>query len=152
MRLCIARLNPDGALQQGLRLLVLPVADPVDQADRVDDETPSVDALGRLVRRPDALLRIEMRLDGGDDVPGNLILDGEDVAQLAVVPLRPDVLARRCVNELPRHADAPTHGPDAAFEDITDRQLQGDLPHVDGSPLVIEGRVASDDEEPAQMG
>ena len=152
MRLRITRLNLDGALQQGLRLLVLPLANSIDQAERTDDETPGVDALGRLVRRAEALFLVEVRLDRGDDVAGDFILDSKNVAQLAVVPLGPDVLAGRCVNQLPRYADLPTRGPDAAFEDITDRELEGNLADVDGSSLVGEGRIARDNEQPAQAG
>jgi hypothetical protein len=93
-----------------------------------------------------------MRLDRGDDVPGDFILQVEDVAQVTVVPLGPYVLAGRRVNELAGHADPAAVGPHAAFEDVTDRQLQRDLPNVDGSPLVGESRVACDHEEPAQAG
>jgi hypothetical protein len=91
-------------------------------------------------------------LDGGDDISGDFILDREDVVQLAVVPMGPNVFAGRCVNKLPRDADPSTRGPDAAFEDISDRELQGDLPNVDGSPLVGKSRIARDDEEPSQVG
>jgi hypothetical protein len=44
MRFCVARLNLHCALQQGLRLLILPPVDPIDKAERADDETPGVDA------------------------------------------------------------------------------------------------------------
>ena len=105
MRLCVAWLNRDGMPQQRLRLLILTLANPVDEADRADDEAPGVDALGWLVRRPAAFLRVEVRLDRGDDVPCDFVLDGENVAQLSVVPLGPDVFAGRCVDQLPCNTD-----------------------------------------------
>jgi hypothetical protein len=39
----------------------------------------------------------------------------------------------------------------AAFDDIADAELIGDLPHVNGLALVDEGGVAGDHEEPAQL-
>jgi hypothetical protein len=150
MRFGIARLDLGGALEQGASFLILPAADPVDQADGADDKTPGINAQGWLIRRSDSLLRVKVRLDRGDHILGDFILDREDVAQLAVVPLGPDVLTGHCIDELPGDANPSTRGPDAAFEDVTDGQLDTDLPNVDGSPLVGEGRVARDDEEPAR--
>ena len=57
---------------------------------------------GRLGGGAEPLLGIEVRLDRGDDALGDLVLDGEDVAQLAVVSLGPDVLAGLGVDELRR--------------------------------------------------
>src|SRR5262245_10190755 len=108
MRLRVARLDRDRALKQRLRLLVLPPANPVDEAERADNEPPGVDAFGRLTGRPKTLFPVEMRLDGSYDVFGDFILDREDVAQLAVVSFCPDVLTGRGINELPRHADPAT--------------------------------------------
>src|SRR5215469_13525284 len=69
MRLCITRLDLDGAPQQGLRLLVLPPTDPVDQAERANGKPPGVDAVRRLAGGPDAFLLIEVRFNGSDNVP-----------------------------------------------------------------------------------
>src|SRR5215469_11591437 len=149
MRLGITGLNFDGAPQQCPCLLIWPLVSPVDKSQRSNNETPRVDALRRLARRPDTLLLVQVRLDRSDDVPGDLILHGEDVTQIAVVPFRPDVLPGLGVNELSRHADPATGGSHAAFEDVTDRQVQGDLPNVNSSPLVSERRVARDHEQPA---
>jgi hypothetical protein len=52
MRLRVARLNRNRVLKQRLRLLVLPLANPVDEAERADNEPPGVDASGgRLAAR-----------------------------------------------------------------------------------------------------
>ena len=148
----IGRFDVDRPPQQSPRLLILSAANAVDQADRTDDEAPGVDAVGRMVGGTDALLRVEVGLDGSDNVAGDLILHGEDVAQLAVVPLGPDMLASRGVDELTGDTNSPAGSPDAALEDVTDAEFLGDPADVHGSSLVGEGRVARDDEEPAQAG
>ena len=61
MSLRIARLDLDRALQQGLRLFVLPLVNPVDQAKRADDVTSSIDTLGRWARRSNGFFLVEVR-------------------------------------------------------------------------------------------
>ncbi|MEY9551531.1 hypothetical protein ABIF67_005596 [Bradyrhizobium japonicum] len=78
-------------------------------------------------------------------------MHGEDVGKLAVVALRPEMAAGRDVVELRRDAQAIAAAPHAAFEHIADAELARDFVHVHGAALVDEGRVAGDDEEPAQL-
>ena len=120
------------------------------QAHGADDEPPGVDAVRLLARGAKPFLGIEMRLDRGDDLLGDVVLDGEDVLQLAVVFLGPDVLAGLGVDQLAGDADAPARRPDAALQHVAHAEFAGDLPHVHGFALVDEGRVAGDDEQPAQ--
>jgi hypothetical protein len=94
--------------------------------------------VGRLVQRAEALLRVDVRLDRSHHALCDVILDCEEVAQLAVVSLGPDVLSRLRVDELRGHADAPAGGTHAAFEDVADAELLRDLPHVHGFSLVGE--------------
>ena len=61
MSLRIARLDLDRALQQGLRLFVLPLVNPVDQAKRADDVTSSIDTLRRWARRSNGFFLVEVR-------------------------------------------------------------------------------------------
>src|SRR5262249_9801002 len=57
------------------------------------------------------------------DVLGDLVLDREDVADLAVEALGPAVVAAARLDELHRHAQAITHLADAALEERRDPQL-----------------------------
>src|SRR5262245_52867359 len=65
-----------------------------------------------------------------NDRPGNLILNGEDILQLAVVTLGPAVRAGNGIDELGADADAIAGATDAAFEDIAHAELAADLPDV----------------------
>ena len=94
----IGRLALDSTIEQKLSLLVLTAISFVDQGQSPNHKAPSSNALGGLHRDPEALLRIKVRLDSGDDAFGDLVLNGEDVIEVPVVPLGPDVIARLGVN------------------------------------------------------
>ena len=84
---------------------------------------------------------------GGDDGAGDLVLHGEDIVELAVVALGPDVHVGRRVDELDGNAQPVARLAHAALDQIARAELLGDLAHVDGLSLVDEGRVARDDEQ-----
>ena len=126
----VGRLDRDRPAQEGLRLDVLLAVELVQHDDSSGDESPGVDAVGRLRGRPKALLDVEVRLDRRDDALGDLVLDRKEVAQLAVVAIGPDVLADLGVDELRRHPHAPAGDAHAALEDVADAELLGDLAHV----------------------
>jgi hypothetical protein len=63
---------------------------------------------------------------------GDLILNFEDVLQLAVVPLGPDVKALRDIDELNRDPHPVTRSPNAALEDRGDVQRVADLTQIAG--------------------
>jgi len=60
----------------------------------------------------------------------DLVLDGEDVRQLSIVALRPQVTSVSSGNELRRDADARACFPDASLEHGGDAQRAGDTPDV----------------------
>src|SRR4051794_3011162 len=60
--------------------------------------------------------------------------------------------AGRDVIELYRDAYALAASTDTALDNVTNTKLLGDLFNVNRLRLVREGRIASDDEEPAQFG
>ena len=83
-----------------------------------------------------------MDLQSGDDRTGDLVLDGEDVLEVAVEALRPKMKAAGRIDQLGIDPDAIGHPPDAAFEHITYLQVLRDLPGRRRPSLVLEGRVA----------
>ena len=91
-----------------------------------------------------------MRLDRRHHLLGDLVEHGEHIAQLAVVPLGPDVLAGLGLDQLAADPDTFACGAHAALEHIAHAKLARDLPHVDRAALVDEARIAGDDEQPAQ--
>ena len=65
-------------------------------------ELVGLDVVGGLLADPGPLLRRELRLERGRDLQRDVGLDGEDVGQLAVVGLGPEVPVRLGVDELGR--------------------------------------------------
>jgi hypothetical protein len=76
-------------------------------------------------------------LHRGHDPFGDVILNGEDVLQLAVVLLGPDMLAGFGVDQLAGDADAVARRSDTALQDIANSELPGDLPDIHGFALVM---------------
>ena len=71
-----------------------------------------------------------MRHQDRNDRPGNLVLNNEDILQLAVVTLSPTVSAGNGIDELSADADAITSATNAAFEDVAHAEFAADLPYV----------------------
>ena len=89
-RLPVVRVDRDRLLEQRLRdHVVLPRHAPV-MRQRAHHQIPGIHAVRRLALRAKAFRRVELRLDRGDDVFGDLVLHGEHVGDLAIVALRPD--------------------------------------------------------------
>src|SRR5215831_15600653 len=96
-------------------------------------------------------MRSEERRNGA----GDLVLNRKHVLNLPVVALGPAVGAGHGVGELHRDADAVATTANAALQDVAHAKLPRYLAHVGRLPLVLEGRVAGDDEqvgEPRQLG
>jgi hypothetical protein len=81
------------------------------------------------------LLGAEGDPQGPDDIAGDLLLDGEDVAELTVVGFRPEVVAAGGVDELDGDPQAVVGLADAALEDAVDAQPVADLAEVGRRPL-----------------
>ena len=106
---------------------------------------------GGFALRAEILRGVKLRLDGGDDGLGDLVLHGEHVGEVAVVALGPEMAAGGDVVELRGDAHAVAALADAAFEHVAHAELVGDLLQVNGLALVDERGVARDHEEPAQL-
>lgn len=85
---------------------------------------------GRALPDPRLFVARELGLERRRDVQGYVGLDPEDVGQLPVVGLAPEVLLRLGLDEL-RHDAHPIPGaPDAAIEHRRDLESRPDLPHA----------------------
>lgn len=80
-----------------------------------------------------------------DDGVRNFILDGEDVGQVAIEALRPDVGAVGGGDQLGRDAHAGAGFAHAAFEQELDAEFLADVLHFHRATLVGERGVARDD-------
>jgi hypothetical protein len=86
------------------------------------------------------------------DVARDRVLQREDILELAVVAVRPDVRAGRCVEELRVDADALALAAYAAFENIAGVQRLADVANVACLALVLECGIARDHEQAADLG
>src|SRR6185312_12389342 len=64
------------------------------------DVPPGVETLRRFASQPYVFGSVELRLNRGDYACCDLILQGEEIAEAAVVPLRPHLATSRGVVEL----------------------------------------------------
>ncbi len=80
----------------------------------------------------------QRRHDGRRD----FVLDGEDVFELAVVALRPDVCLGEAVDELDGDAHTVGRLADASLYDVVDAEFLGDAPRRHRLALVHENGVA----------
>ena len=98
------------------------------------------------------LARVGLHAPGqrGDDGRRDLVLDGEDVLQIPVVALGPDVVVGLAVDQLHRDAHPVAGLAHAALDDVVHAQFARDLLHVHRLALELERGVARDDEQLAE--
>ena len=81
------------------------------------------------------LLERQPQLEGIHDGRGDLVLDREDVLQLAVVLFGPEVIAVGDIDQLRRDAQPVTRFLHASLEHRLHVELAADLPDVFGLPF-----------------
>src|SRR5208283_1014628 len=100
-------------------------------------------AVGRFdVAEPRCFARAQFDLQGLNDLPGDLVLDYEDVVQLAIEAVGPEMSSGFRVDQLRGDPDAVASAADAALEHRPDAEFTGDLTDVDRLALVGEARIA----------
>jgi len=90
-------------------------------------------------------------LEGGHDGTGDLVLYNEDVDQLPVVGLGPEVIALVGLDELGGDAHAVAGPAHASLQDVADAELTGDVAGIRVAPLEREGRGARRDLESGHL-
>jgi len=110
-----------------------------------------LDVVGRRLGDGLALLRQQLDLQLLHDRVRDLVLDCEDVGEVAIEAVGPDVPAVLAVDQLAGDPDPPAGLADAALEDVPDAEFLADLLHPDRLALVGECGVAGDDEQPRDL-
>jgi hypothetical protein len=87
-----------------------------------------------------------------DDGLRDLVLQREDVVQVPVVALGPDVIVARCEDQLCGDPYAAARLAHAPFQHVTHVELARDLRDFDVPALVDEGAVARNDDERRDLG
>jgi hypothetical protein len=77
----------------------------------------------------------------------DLVLYGEDVGEIAVVAVGPDMPASLDLDQLRGDADPVAGFAQTAFEHIANAQFAPDFFHIDRATLVDQARTAGDDEQ-----
>src|SRR5216684_982617 len=108
---------------------------------------PGIEALWRFAHGPLQLGIGNGRGDGDRYRFGNLVLHREDIGEIAVVALGPDVVASLRFDQLGGHTDPIAGLTHTAFEHIAHAEFAPDLFHIDRPALVGEARVPRDDEQ-----
>ena len=96
--------------------------------------------------------RKHAQLQRGHHRPGDLVLDGEDVGQVAVEALRPELVAIRGVDQLRRDAQSGAGLADAAFQDVGHVELLAHGSQILALALEIEGRRTRSDAQAGDLG
>jgi len=97
-------------------------------------------------------LRLELICDGFC----YLALNSEDVGQIAIVSLRPEMRIGACIDQLRIHSHAIANTLNTSFHDMRNAKLISDLAQITfGSGLLLHNRSAADDlqvRDPGQVG
>ncbi len=97
----------------------------------------------------------QLGLQCAGDARGDLVLQREQIAEVAVEPLRPELRAGCGIDQLDVDPHFLAGTLDAAFDDIAHAELAADLARVDLLALVGKGGVAGDHHaalDPRQVG
>jgi len=133
------RIEVDGPFQQRARFFDTRSAALKNQLSSTQIVVISIEVVGALVRDTPLLALVQLQRQGRDDLPRHLILHGEDVGEVAVVPLGLHVAASRAVDELSGDPHPVSRLADASFQHIANRELPGHLLHPYGLAAVGEG-------------
>src|SRR5262245_52460294 len=98
---------------------------------RAHDEIIGFKLLGPLAPCTFHFRKTDTRLDRADDACRDVILQIEDIFDIALVSFRPDMIAAGCVDELGRDADTASRLPHAALHHVADTQLASHLGYAD---------------------
>src|SRR5215813_7994459 len=83
-------------------------------------------------------------LDRGGNAPGDLVLEGKDIGQFAIVALRPQVVTSRRLDQLCGDAETIGGPPHAAFEHVAHAEFATHFAYVHSRTLVSKGDAARD--------
>src|SRR5437763_17220487 len=99
---------------------------------------PGIELIWVLTLRVPNLSCDNARRDRAGNASGDLVLDGKDVSQFAVVAIRPQMMASRCLDELCGDANAIAGASHTAFEHVAHAELAPDFADVNRRTLVGE--------------
>ena len=142
---CVIGIELDGALADADDRRLVPLVAHHAELPRHQEELVRLGVVGRALLECALLCRQQRESESRDDRLRDLVLQREDVVQVPVVSIRPDVRVVGGVDQLRRDAHAVAGLADAAFEHVRRLALARNLRHL--QVLALEGKrgVARDD-------
>src|SRR4030088_2766449 len=83
-------------------------------------------------------------LNGSDNGDRHFVLKSENIRQVTLESVRPDVRARHRIDQLPRNANLPRRLAHSPLKDIAHAKPAPDFFNINGPTLKSEARIASD--------
>jgi len=124
----------------------------VEFVQSMQDMVPGIQAARRFFQRSLDFLFCDRRIDGDRDCSGQHILQIENVGELLIVGMGPDMLGCFAVEKLYVDANAILTASDTALQNIPGIQHLADLVDITRALAMPEGGVAVDDMNDAGIG
>src|SRR5215471_794327 len=105
-----------------------------------------------MLGRPDSLRSNQLDVELICDPAGNFVLQGKQIAHVAVQPLRPQMRVGLGVDQLDADADLAARPPDASFEHIAHSQLTTNLSRINIFVPVGKSGISRDHEHTYDTG
>jgi hypothetical protein len=99
-----------------------------------------------MLGRPGGLRSDQLDAEGVGEAARDLVLQGEQIARVAIEPLGPKMRIGCGIDQLGADADPVARSPDAPFQHVAHTQLAADLLGIDGLVSIRERGVARDHE------
>jgi hypothetical protein len=147
--LCIRWVRLDGLAQQRLGANVLGLGLPEIGRQRAQVEVVGGQTFSGFGSRALDLGSLDVLFHGGNDPLRNLVLQGEDGSEVALVAIGPNVGAGLGLDQLGDDAHPGAGLAYAALSHVAHAKLAADLQHIGDPDLVDEARLAGDHEQPA---
>src|SRR5215469_2802868 len=143
------RIEHKGSIEQAVSCLAVAAGALVHMPEPALTIIPRAHVLRPL--RDDALAfrARQRRFDSGGDARSDVVLHREDIGQISVVTLGPEMGAGGNIDKLAADAHPLSGSAHATFEDIADAKVAASLLEIDGFSFVGECGIAGDDEKPA---
>src|SRR5271166_6977016 len=142
-----ARVQFYGALPELPRLAVAFLRLQIPKLATAQKQVIGFKIVGVLGQEPLPVVLTEIERERGDNLLGNVVLDGEDVRKVSVKALGPEMPACLGVNQLRRNAHPVARFADASLKDVADAQVLADVAYIDIPALEGEAGVARDHEQ-----
>src|SRR5262245_27115572 len=146
------RVELDGVTKQPLCLEIVLRARLVETLRPEMEEVPCAQGVGRFLLDARALGTADLRLDPRGDGRHDLVLQIEDLSEIAIVAFAPYTATGFRLGKPRSDPHAPTRPSDTALHDVVGAELCTEATHIDRLSLERERRATRDYQERAMLG